>query len=395
MPSLLRAIPEEQEPGADWSALPAIVAALASRAGRHDEDGSFPFENFPLLHKHGFLNLVIPRRYGGAGGGLLDALRALQEIGRGDAATGLVVAMHYNAHGNLARHCDWPQDIYERVVRSSIEGVALINGLAAEPILGAPARGGQFQTVAAEEREGWRIDGHKFCCTGSAGLTWMTVSAKTQDGKFNGSWLVPADAPGVRIIEGSWNQTGMRATASNEVVFENVFVPKNHCLGLWDPTISYGKSQQSGAWFALTISAVYLGAARAAQDFLLDYVKKRTPTSLGAPLSELPRIRERVGQVEILLRGAERLLRGIAGDYDRNETITANDVGVVKQIVRENTIEATELAIQTIGGPGFDKKYPIERHLRDVLVSRAHGPQFDSSCLGLANELLGPIERKV
>jgi alkylation response protein AidB-like acyl-CoA dehydrogenase len=322
----------------------------------------------------------------------LDAVNVLLEVGRGDTSTALVLAMHYNSHGNLSRNAHWPREIYEKVVQSSLDGVALINGVSAEPILGSPSRGAQFHTTATEEADGWRINGHKKWATGSVGLAWMSVTAKTADGNQNGSWLVPGGTPGVNIIEGSWNQLGMRATASHDIIFDNVWVPKNHLLDLRDPTISFNRSHQSGAWFAFTISAAYLGAARAAQNFLVEYVQQRTPTSLGVPLSKAPRIREQIGHIELLLRGAERLTRDIARQYDESpESLTGNEVGAIKQVVRNLTIEAAERAVNAVGHAGTSRDYPLERYYRDVIVGRAHGPQFDSSCLALATEALGPL----
>ena len=71
-------------PAPDLEALPAIVAALAQRAGEHDRDATFPFEGIEAVRAAGLLTTTVAERYGGPGAGVLDTARVLAELGRGD-----------------------------------------------------------------------------------------------------------------------------------------------------------------------------------------------------------------------------------------------------------------------------------------------------------------------
>ena len=95
-----------------------LAATFAGTAAEHDRDGSFPFENFAALRGADLLNVTVPREFGGHGLGLCAACRILEPIGRGDASTALVLAMHYIAHASLVLEDRWPRSLYEQVRRA-------------------------------------------------------------------------------------------------------------------------------------------------------------------------------------------------------------------------------------------------------------------------------------
>lgn len=135
----------------------ALAKDFATRAGAHDKEGSFPFENFTALHEAKLLSLTIPHELGGEGLGLSTICRVIEGIARGDASTALVLTMHYLQHANAARSRRWHPEVYKRLCRESIQGIALINAARVEPELGTPARGGLPATIAERTTEGWRL----------------------------------------------------------------------------------------------------------------------------------------------------------------------------------------------------------------------------------------------
>ncbi|MBG0808275.1 acyl-CoA/acyl-ACP dehydrogenase [Methylosinus sp. H3A] len=270
----------------DWGGLPQIVATFAAKAAGHDRTGAFAFDNYEQLHRLGFLALPIAREFGGLGGSLRDCLRFLGAVAEGDASTALVLSMYFNLHGAQARTRSWPTALYSRIARDSIEQLSLINALNYEPELGSPVRGtGVLGTVAREVSGGWRVSGRKRYATGSVGLRWFTITARTEQ-NVRGNWFIEADAPGLTIIE-NWDHLGLRSTASNDLILDDVFVPKDHIVGLMDK--DPGERRGPGrSWSVVTWNAIYLGIAKAARNFLVDYVSRRAPGSLGHPLAELP-----------------------------------------------------------------------------------------------------------
>jgi len=372
------------------AAATALVGDLASRAAQHDREASFPFESFRTLHAAGLLNLTVPTEYGGDGLGLGTVRRVVEQVVRGDASVALVLAMHYLMHATAARDRRWPEAVQRQVCESSVRDVSLINALRVEPELGTPARGGLPATVAKRTADGWRIDGHKIYATGSPMLAWMLVYLRTDDPEpLVGNVVVPADAPGVQIVE-TWDHLGMRATGSHDVTFQDVVVPASYAVDLRPPSGWAERSPLASAWNCVLVSAVYHGAALAARDWLVRYLHERVPSNLGAPLASLPRFQSTVGQIEALLHTSDRLLAAVAEDADAlspaDPAPTLNQSAqLAKLTATGNAIRAVELGLELIGNPGLSRRNPLERHYRDVLCSRVHTPQ-DDSILALAGK---------
>uniref|UniRef100_UPI0035C7CF03 acyl-CoA dehydrogenase family protein n=1 Tax=Methylorubrum thiocyanatum TaxID=47958 RepID=UPI0035C7CF03 len=196
---------------------------LAAGAAENDRTGAFPHRHIAALHEAGLLALTVPRRLGGGGAGLARAAQTVGAIGAGDPAAALVLAMTLLQHGLIHREgTPWPRALADTVGREAVARGALINALRVEPDLGTPARGGLPATIAHRDGAGWRITGRKIYSTGAPGLAYGLVFARTDEPEPRvGNWLVPFDAPGLRIEE-SWDHLGLRASGSHDVVFEDV-----------------------------------------------------------------------------------------------------------------------------------------------------------------------------
>ncbi|MEH2069806.1 MAG: acyl-CoA dehydrogenase family protein [Nostoc sp.] len=367
-----------------------LAKDFATRAGVHDKEGSFPFENFTALHEAGLLSLTIPHQLGGEDLGLETICRVIEGIAHGDASTALVLTMHYLQHAHAARSRRWHPEVYKRVCRESIEGIALLNAARVEPELGTPARGGLPASIAERTTEGWRLTGHKQYTTGSPILSYFVVWAlTTEDEPQVGNFLVPRNLPGLQIVE-TWDHLGMRATGSHDLILENVLIPSEYAVDIRPISAAPSLDPLISAWGSLTISALYLGVATAARDWLTKYLWERSPSNLGEPLATLPRFQTAVGEMEALLFASRTLIYSLAKDIDRGEyePNVGLQVQAVKYLTTTNSIRAVEIGLELIGNPGLLKKHPLERHYRDVLCSRIHTPQNDVICQSLGKSAL-------
>jgi alkylation response protein AidB-like acyl-CoA dehydrogenase len=354
---------------------------FSKRAAEHDRDGSFPFENFRLLKEAGLLALTVPRQYGGGGAGLTDTVEVLGAIAQGDASTALVLAMQYVMHASIARSQTWPQRIREMLALEAVARGALINALRVEPELGTPARGGLPATVASSFKGGWSLSGHKIYSTGIPALSWFMVWGRTEESAPRvGTFLVPAAAQGIRIAE-TWDHLGMRASGSHDVIFKGTQIPCDYAVDIREPRAWSAPDAEQAAWYVLPIVALYDGVARAARDWLVNYLTERKPTALGAALSTLPRFQEAVGEIDARLLTNRILIETAASGADRGRPPSPGDSGLIKMTVTTNAIAAVESAVELTGNPGLRRANPLERHLRDVLCSRIHTPQNDSSLI--------------
>ncbi|MEH3157440.1 MAG: acyl-CoA/acyl-ACP dehydrogenase [Sphingomonas taxi] len=360
--------------------LDRITARLAETAEAYDRSGEFPRANFDLLAEEGLIGLTVSPQFGGRGAGYGEALRVLGAVAKGEPSTALILFMTYAQHAAPTRAQSWPAHIYERLAREAVAGGGLIGGLRVEPELGTPVRGGLPKTIARRTVDGWAISGNKIYSTGSTGLTWFSVWAKTDEPEPRvGNFLVASDAPGIHI-EPVWDHLGMRATVSHEVVFTDTPTPLDHAVDVRRPEDWAPKPGENahGLWNALAISTIYDGVARAARDWLRDYLKDRVPTNLGAALATLPRVQEKFGEIETLLQVNRTLIETAAARADAGDVPGAVEANNIKYVATANAIRAVQIGLELTGNPGLTRKNPLERHYRDVLCSRIHSPQEDT-----------------
>jgi acyl-CoA dehydrogenase len=184
---------------------------------------------------------------------------------------------------------------------------------------------------------------------------------------------MPTSLEGVRIDE-TWDTTGMRATASHEVVLENVTVPESAVgarLAGREPlrTPQYAAIMR---WFYPLMSSVYLGVAEEARHHALQSLQRaRNSNFRDAVLTDAL-----IGEMEVAY------IAGVAArDQLAQQLVDATEVPDVvrlglalKEIAVERAIETVEKAVAIAGGGSYFRKSPIERLARDVRAGRFHPP---------------------
>lgn len=361
-----------------------LAVRFAERAHAHDSDASFPFENFEDLRAAGLLALTVPEEYGGLGADELDYVPVLERIAWGDASTALALGMHLSNIGQLVEGKLWA-DRLPALAREIVAHGAMLNAAQAEPDLGSPSYGGVPATVARPDVDSgdWRLTGRKIYTTGAPGLRYFIVlTAIEEPGQpvRLGTFLVPSDAPGVRV-EKTWDAMALRASGSDDLVLDDALVSTDALLderpvGTPDPRGALGLP-----WGALTLAAVYTGLALAARDEVAHFAATRVPTALGKPIGELPMVRLRLGEIEALILAARRMLYGLAADWVRHPELRPQlqaQAPLVKYLATNNAVRVTDLALRTAGGAGLQRTMRLELLFRDARAGLINAPPDDS-----------------
>lgn len=360
-----------------------LAAGFAQRAAEHDAERSFPHENFEAIKAAGYHKLTVPTRFGGWGGGLLDAVMAQEALAMGDGSTALAITMHVQTIGAAASGEKWELAVFERLCAEVIGRGALVNSCASEPELGSPSRGGRPATVAVRDGDGWQITGRKVFASMSPVLDYFIIPALIEPEDEVVRFLVPRQE-GLRIEE-TWDSMGMRSTGSHDLVLTGARVSVDDVISKApggarpDPT-----KIALNAWFTLTVMACYLGVAAAAQAAALDYAHERVPTALGRPIATLESIQRRLGEGELALNVARTLLYRTAETYDAQpeQRITQDfqtQLLTAKTVVSNNSIQVVDHAMRVVGGPSMTRSLPLERYYRDVRAGLHHPPNDDSA----------------
>lgn len=301
----------------------------------------------------------------------------------GSTSAALVAAMQLNLFGNgleTGSFGNHTEDFCARAVRGE-----LFNSAASEPQLGSPSRGGLPQSSVVKRGETLVLNGHKTWVTGGAQLDHLLLLVRLDDKAVN-LWL-PNSTAGVRW-ERTWGDgLSLRASASDDVFFENVELPAANLIK--------DGPKATNLWFPLLVGAVYLGTALAARDAAILYAQTRVPTALGRPIATLPTIQRQLGDIEVKLLAAKTLLLDTAYAWDGQEK-TQRDrdalyprVVAAKNFAVETALSATEAALRLAGGSSLSPELPLERHFRDVRAGLMHPPSGDAALELVGRHSLG------
>ena len=348
-------------PRTDWMELANKLGHdFATRAAQHDAEDRFPTANAAALRAHRIYAAAVPAELGGGGADLAQLSTFLRTLARHCPATALALSMHTHNVAHAAwrwRHLQAPTDKLLR--RIATEQCVLISTGGNDWLeSGGPA-------TPAEG--GYRIKARKPFASGQPAGTLINTSAILQDGPEGPEvlhFMVPVTAEGVRIEE-TWKTLGMRASGSNDIVLDNVFVPDSGILlrrrpGLWHP------------FFHLTvlvalplIYSVYLGAAEAARNLALQAV----PDSARRD----PLVQSATGAMETSLAIARMALGDmLAASEGKPGEETTNRMTTARQIAGSAAIQTVEQAMELAGGRGFFRKMGLERLFRDIQAARYH-----------------------
>lgn len=355
---------------------------FATRAERHDREGSFPIENIEALRRSGASGATVPAELGGLGvDSIHDYVVGVNRLARGDGSTALAANMHIFRTWFIARA--W------RVARATgandeaIRWESLLRGIGSGDVIMAAilTEAGvdhlHLRTEATRTEGGWFLNGRKSFGTGSpaADLLGILCRYRGTDGSLRmGLAHVPTNSPGVEMQD-NWDAMGMRASGSQDVVFTNCFIPASDLVdtGPWG---QYTERYLAGnAVGTLGLVAVFLGIAEAAREHVLAMLK----TGRGVRLADRRSIQHLVAEIEIRIATSRAMIARTGTTLD--SFFQAHDVGPMpmnglhelmkdfqctKWVVTRKAIEVVDLALTASGGAGYLSKSPLSRLYRDV-----------------------------
>lgn len=363
--------------------LQQTVEPFKERASKHDNEASFPFENIEDLKKIAYHTLTIPKEYEGPGITLTEMLKYQETIAKADGSTALAIGWHMGLTKHNGENNSWEKEKYTDFAEDVITNGALINHAITEPATGSPQRGGKPETIAVKNASGWKINGRKTFTTLAPALHYFVVAASIEGSDKIGHFLIKRDITGVTIDE-TWDSIAMRGTGSHDLILENVQVND-------DDLVEYREdsNNQPASWI-LHIPACYLGIAKAAQEEAVKFATTYSPNSIKGTISELPNVKQKLGEIELYLLEAENFLYSISRKWDESGQAVrqkmAIDINAAKVSVVDKAIKIVDLAMRVVGARGLSKKSPLQRYYRDVRAGLHNPPMDDMIMMQLAKK---------
>ena len=364
-----------------------LATDFATRAARHDQEGSAPDENYARLKEAGFYRLVAPKQYGGLGTGVLGWVVAAEELAQGCPSTAVSFNMHVATLATYLMKANFAESYKQRLADEIVRPDKLLAAILSEPgTTGLLPSTFACATQARKVDEGWRLNGRKGFCTMAQSADVINIFAHPEDSADPGtalSFLISPRSEGIRV-ENNWNTLGMRATRSDNLVLEDVFVPEGalYCV---IPNAGIFVSE-SEPLYNLPYTAVYLGIAVGALEAAKQTVHQRIPRGYKQSLAYHPDIRRRIAQAGAQVEAARLMVRNCAWYLDRegqSPAVTASYFKT-KYFVGETVAAVTRSCLEMGGAHGLFKGGKLELLFRDGVTATIHHPPSDY-CLSEAS----------
>jgi len=355
-----------------------------------DEASHFPTEIIPKLAEMGFLGVIFPEKYGGAGMGYIEYAIIIEELSRVDGSMGIIVAAHNSLCTNHIYKFGTEEQKKKYVVPLA-QGKKLGCWSLTEPEAGSDAGGTRTSALKKDGR--WLMNGSKTFTTNGHYADVCVAMAVTDPAKKShgiSAFIIEKGTPGFRPGKKE-NKLGLRASDTSEVVFSDCEVPAENLLGKEGE--GFVNSLQILDGGRISIASLGLGMAQGAYEASVRYAKQRK--QFGKAIAEFQAIQFKLADMAMEIEAARLLTYQAAwladqaiaaGNYDTRFT---RESSMAKLYAGEVAVRVANEAVQIHGGYGFIKDYPAEKFYRDVKLCTIGEGTSEIQRLVIARQVLG------
>lgn len=322
---------------------------LAPHALARAHDANYSFDLARELAQQGLLGIIIPEADGGAGGTLMDAVIAIQELALVcPKSADVVQAGNFGAIRTFTEYASDEQKA--KWLPGLLSGNALIGLGMSEP--GAGSEVTALQTTAVEDGDHYVINGTKVFSTHSADATLYLVYCRFGPGVGGiGSVLIERGTPGLTVGQPSMFMSGEQWS---QLYFEDCRIPKENVLlgaGGFKRQISGFNVERIGN------SSRSLAVGRHAFNVARDYILERQ--QFGRPIAEFQGLQWQFAEVAVKMEAAQMLLNRAATNADFGLP-SAYEASAAKFACNQAGFEAANLAVQAMGATGYSSEGLVE-----------------------------------
>jgi len=363
---------------------------ILSHVMEWDEVSHFPQEIMPKLAEMGFLGVIFPEKYGGAGMGYVEYAIIIEELSRVDGSVGITVAAHNSLCTNHIYKFGSEEQKKKYVVPLA-QGEKLGCWSLTEPEAGSDAGG--TRTIAVRKNGGWLINGSKtFTTNGHHADVCVGMAVTDASKKSHGisAFLIEKGTPGFRPGKKE-NKLGLRASDTSEVVFADCKVPADNLIGKEGE--GFVNSLQILDGGRISIAALGLGMAQGAYESAVRYAKQRK--QFGKAIADFQAIQFKLADMATQIEAARLLTYQAAWLADRaiasgdSHARITQESSMAKLFAGEVAVRVANEAVQIHGGYGFTKDYPAEKFYRDVKLCTIGEGTSEIQRLVIARQILG------
>lgn len=336
-----------------------------------DEQQLFPVEQVSQLADLGFMGMMVPEKYGGAGLDTLSYVLAMEEISKVDASVSVCMSVNNSlvCYGLEAFGTEEQKQRYlTPLAQGKKDGKLYIGAfMLSEPEAGSDAT--SQRTTAIDMGDYYLLNGTKNWITNGSSASIYLVMAQTdatKGAKGINALIVEKDWEGVTVAKKE-NKMGIRGSDTHTVMFNDVIVPKANRIG--DDGFGFTFAMKTLAGGRIGIAAQALGIATGAYELAKEYAKTRK--AFGTEIMNHQAIAFKLADMHTKIEAARLLCYKAAWEKDHHKDYTISS-SMAKLYASEVAMWTAIEAVQVHGGYGYVKEYHVERLMRDAKITQIY-----------------------
>ena len=347
-----------------------------------DENAEFPSEQVKMMGELGFMGVMVPERWNGAGMDTISYTLIIEELSRVDASAGVIVSVNNSLvcqifvnYGN-----DWQKETYLTKLAS---GQQLGAFSLSEPQSGSDAS--NMHTVAEKSGQYYIINGTKNWVTSGINSDVVIVMALTdKSAGYNGisAFIVPKDLDGFSVGKKE-DKLGIRGSDTCELYFDNCHVPIENLIDKEGQGFRIALTTLDGG--RIGIAAQALGIAQAALDKSVQYAKERK--QFGKTIGSFGALQEKIALMGTNVEASRLLIQKAAILKDAHKPYT-KAAAMAKSFASQTAMDAAIDCVQIFGGYGYMQEYGVERLMRDAKITQIYEGTTEIQQMVIAREIM-------
>ncbi len=355
---------------------------LAPSSVRRDEKEEFPTDAVKQLGELGFMGMMVPEAYGGAGLDVVSYILALEEISKVDASCGVIMSV------NNSLVCfglnEWGDEFQKKKYLTPLAlGKALGAFALSEPEAGSDAS--NQRTTATRSGDHYLLNGTKNWITNGSTADYVLVMATTDRAKGShgiSTFIVEKGTPGFSVAKKE-KKLGIRSSDTVSLAFQDCKVPAENRVGEEGFGFKFAMKTLDGG--RIGIAAQAYGIAEASLDAALSYSQERK--AFERPIFDFQAIQFKLAEMATKVDAAQLLILKASMLKEAGRPY-GKEAAMAKLFASKIAVECALEAIQIHGGYGYVQEYLVERYLRDAKITEIYEGTSEIQHLVIARSLL-------
>ena len=347
-----------------------------------DENAEFPSEQVTMMGELGFMGVMVPESWNGAGMDTISYTLIIEELSRVDASAGVIVSVNNSLvcqifvnYGN-----DWQKETFLKKLAS---GEQLGAFSLSEPQSGSDAS--NMHTIAEKSGQYYVLNGAKNWVTSGINSDVVIVMALTdKSAGYNGisAFIVPKDLDGFSVGKKE-DKLGIRGSDTCELYFDNCHVPIENLIDKEGQGFRIALTTLDGG--RIGIAAQALGIAQAALDKSVQYAKERK--QFGKTIGSFGAVQEKIALMGTNVEASRLLIHKAAILKDAHKSYT-KAAAMAKSFASQTAMDAAIDCVQIFGGYGYMQEYGVERLMRDAKITQIYEGTTEIQQMVIAREIM-------